>query len=343
MRRKRGFTLLTAVLMVLAFSAASAPTDAKSAPAASKGKIVLRLGHGDDTANPTHALAAKFGELAAKYTNGQVEVQIFPNNSLGDEVTRFQGAQLGTVDLALGAMNNLQPMAASTGVFVMPYIFKTSDEAHKVIRAMMNDLNQRVIKESNTRILAIGEKGFRVLSNSKKPVKTINDLQGLRIRVPPNQQMIATYKAWGIDPVPMAWEETFNALQQKVVDGQDNPYATLITSKLVEVQKYVTEIHYYLWTGPITIGEVKFQSLPKDVQEALVKAGKEAQEYEWQFNADFDKGIMKQLKDKGMNLQGPPADEPEWEKRAKAIWPDLYSKVGGKDWVDRVEKFKSGK
>lgn len=343
MKKKGGGTLMTAVFVVLAFSAASAPMDAKSAPVASKDKIVLRLGHGDNTANPTHALAAKFAELAAKYTNGKVEVTIFPNNSLGDEVTRFQGAQLGTLDLALGAMNNLQPMAPSVGIFVMPYMFKTSDEAHKVIEAIMDDLNKRVIKESGSRILAIGEKGFRVLSNSKKPVKTISDLQGLRIRVPPNQQMIATYKAWGIDPIPMAWEETFNALQQKVVDGQDNPYATLITSKFYEVQKYVTEIHYFLWTGPLTIGEAKFQSFSKDVQEGLVKAGKEAQEYEWQVNADFDKDIIKQLKDKGMVLQGSPTDEPIWEKRAKAIWPALYSKVGGKDWVERVEELKSGK
>jgi TRAP-type C4-dicarboxylate transport system, periplasmic component len=240
-------------------------------------------------------------------------------------------------------MNNLQPMAPSTGVFVMPYMFKTSDEAHKVIEAMMDDLNKRVTKESGTRILAIGEKGFRVLSNSSRPVKTIGDLKGLRIRVPPNQQMIATYKAWGIDPIPMAWEETFNALQQKVVDGQDNPYATLITSKFFEIQKYVTEIHYYLWTGPLTIGEARFQSFPKDVQDALVKAGREAQEYEWKVNADFDKTIMKQLQEKGMVLQGAPTDEAVWEKRAKAIWPDLYSKVGGKEWVERVEQFKSGK
>ena len=112
-----------------------------------------------------------------------------------------------------------------------------------------------------------------MLTNSKKPVKTVADLQGLVIRVPKNEIMIDTYKAWGINPTPMAWTETFAGLQQKVVDGQDNPYMTVHAMKFYEVQDYVTNLRHIFSIEPLVVSEQLYQSMPPQQQQAVTAAG----------------------------------------------------------------------
>lgn len=295
--------------------------------------FTIRLSHGDNEANPTHLTALKFKELAKQYTNGRVDVLIFPSNQLGSEEEVVQAVRTGTVQAQIPAMANVHPFAPSAGVLLLPYLFNTSAEAHKGLDALLPQLNERVTKEGGIRFLGILEKDFRVLTNSKRPVKTLADLQGLKIRVPPNQISIKTFKSWGLDPIPMGWAEVFTALQQGVLDGQENPYTTAQTSKFYEVQKYITEVHYQIWTGPLLIGERFFQRMPPDVREAVAKAGFEAVAYGRQESAKQTEAAKVFLREKGMVLQGAPEDEPKWQEAARTTWPDLYASVGGEEWA----------
>jgi TRAP-type C4-dicarboxylate transport system substrate-binding protein len=186
--------------------------------------------------------------------------------------------------------------------------------------------------------LGFYEKGFRVLTNSKKPVTKLADLQGLKIRVTPSEIPLETFKAWGVEPIPMAWAEVFTGLQQKVIDGQENPYTTIPASKFTEVQKYVTEIHYMLWTGPLLVSEKFFQSLPDNLKAAMVAAGKESADWERKFNTGLVDEAKAVSEKAGMILSGAPTDEAEWQKRAMSIWPKFYDKAGGKEWAEWVIK-----
>ena len=159
------------------------------------------------------------------------------------------------------------------------------------------------------------------------------------IRVPKNAIMIDTYKSWGINPTPMAWDETFTALQQKVVDGQDNPYITNYVMKFYEVQKYVTNIRYLFSLEPLIISEALFQKQSPKMKKILLAAGKEASEHCRKFILAKEDGIKKAMVKKGMQIHDPANNEKEFiEKATKQVWPKFYKSVGGKDKVEAAMK-----
>ena len=179
--------------------------------------------------------------------------------------------------------------------------------------------------------------GFRVLTNSKKPVESVADLQGLVIRVPKNEIMIDTYKSWGISPTPMAWSETFAGLQTKVVDGQDNPYTTINAMKFYEVQDYVTEIRYIFSIEPLIVSESVFQDLSAADQEAVLEAGKAATQASAQFLRDKEAEIKELLVEKGMQISVPENNEAEFIQLAtEAVWPKFYDSIGGVEKLNEV-------
>jgi TRAP-type C4-dicarboxylate transport system substrate-binding protein len=178
-----------------------------------------------------------------------------------------------------------------------------------------------------------------VLTNSKRPVKTPADLQGMVIRVPKNEIMIATYQAWGVNPTPMAWSETFTALQQGVVDGQDNPYITNHAMKFYEVQKYITNIRYIFSLEPLVVSESVFQDQKPEVQKAILEAGAEATLHSEAYIKATEAKIKEDLVAKGMEIDDPADDEKEWiEKATTAVWPKYYDSIGGKEKLDQVMK-----
>ncbi|NDK35090.1 TRAP transporter substrate-binding protein [Rhodovulum sulfidophilum] len=296
----------------------------------------MRLSHGDNENNPTHKGALRFQELVEKYSDGRIEVQIFPSNQLGSEQEVAQALRMGSIESEILYTGNLVPLAPSVGVMMLPYAFTSNEEAHAAMDALKGPLNERLPKEAGVRVLGYFEKGFRVLTNDRREVKTLDDLQGLKIRVSKNNIAIDTFKSWGLDPIPMAWAEVFPALQQGVIDGQENPYTTAISSKFYEVQKYITEIHYLIWSGPIIVSERFYQGLPEDLQQALDRAGEEAAQYERQVSAEETEAAKKKLVELGMTLTGAPEDEAKWQEAAKALWPGFADDIGGAAWVEEA-------
>ena len=176
-----------------------------------------------------------------------------------------------------------------------------------------------------------------MLTNSKKPVRTVADLEGLVIRVPKNEIMLDTYKSWGINATPMAWSETFTALQQKVVDGQDNPYLTVHSMKFYEVQKYVTNIRYIFSIEPLIVSEMIFQDFDEETRTMLIEAGKAATQHSADHLRKSEASIKENLIARGMEISDPADDEKEFIERAtQAVWPKFYESIGGKEKLDRV-------
>lgn len=320
--------IVTCCLLLSVVSFVAMPTSVEA--------VTIKLAHGANDADVTGQTAIKFKELVDKYSDGRIKVQIFGNNQLGGEQEAVQDLRTGALEAAIVYTGNLKPMAPSVGVLMLPYMFDQSEAAWKAMDAIHDELNKRVIKEAGVRFVGYFEKGFRVLSNSKKPVETLEDLKDLKIRVSKVDIAIDTFSAWGLEPIPMAWSEVFTAMQQRVIDGQENPYAVINDMKFYEVQKYITEIHYMLWTGPILLSERVYQSLSSEDQTVLTRAGKEAADFGRRLSYSMEQKAQEELKKKGMILLGPPKDEPKWKAAAKSIWPNFYNDVGGKEWVEKA-------
>ena len=300
----------------------------------------FKMAQGDAEGSAQDAMGKKFVEEVERLSGGKHTVKAFPNGQLGSEQDTINDAAIGTLDLSLLAVNNITPFSPTVGIFTLPYVILSLEDAEKLTQGPVGEeLIANTVRDANVRILGWTYTGFRVLTNSKKPVKNVADLEGLVIRVPKNEIMLATYKAWGINATPMAWSETFTALQQGVVDGQDNPYLTVHSMKFYEVQKYVTNIRYIFSIEPLVISEPVFQGLDKETQDVFIQAGKTATLYSAQFLRDSEAAIKKDLIAKGMEIIDPADNEKEFIDRAtKAVWPGFYESIGGKEKLDHVMK-----
>ncbi len=300
----------------------------------------FKLAIGDGLGGTQAHLGQTFAGLLEKKLGAKYKVNLFPNGQLGSEQDTVADAQMGTLDFSILAINNLTPFSPKVGILTLPYVILSNEDAKKLTSGDMGkELVDATLNDAGVRIVGWAYSGFRRLTNSNRPVKSLADLNGLIIRVPKNAIMIDCYKAWGINPTPMAWSETFTALQQKVVDGQDNPYMTIFAMKFNEVQKYITTIRYIFSLEPLIISEQVFQGLSKEEQQAVLEAGMEATEDSYKFLAAEEEKIKNELQAKGMEISAPADDEKEWiEKATTAVWPKYYDSIGGKAKFDAVLK-----
>lgn len=298
----------------------------------------FKIAVGDGAGGSQEALGKAFIEALEEKTGGEHTAKLFLNGQLGDEQDTVNAAALGTLDFSILAINNITPFSPSVGTLTLPYVILSLEDAIKVTQGEMGkQFIDNTIRDANVRIIGWAYSGFRVLTNSKQPVKSVKDLQGLVIRVPKNEIMIETYKSWGVNPTPMAWSETFPALQQKVVDGQDNPYLTVYAMKFDEVQKYITNIRYIFSIEPLIVSEDVFSSLSEEEQKAVLEAGQAATEKSAEFLRTQEAKIRDELVARGMEISEPEADEKEFiDLATETVWPKFYDMIGGKEVLDTV-------
>ncbi|ART83139.1 C4-dicarboxylate ABC transporter substrate-binding protein [Oceanisphaera profunda] len=297
-----------------------------------------KMAIGDAAGGTQYELGESFAEELKKRTDGKVKVNLFPNGQLGSEQDTLNNASMGMLDLSILAINNITPFSPTVGVLTLPYVIHGAEDAKLLTQGDVGkELTENTIRDAGVRIVGWAYSGCRRLTNSVRPVASPADLKGMVIRVPKNEIMIASYQAWDVNPNPMAWSETFTALQQGVVHGQDNPYITIDAMKFYEVQKYITNSCYVFSLEPLVIGEGKFQSLSPDMQTTVLEAGKAATDHSYDYLLAQEEGIKKRLvEDHGMTITEPADNESEWIAKASTIWPDFYKSIGGKDKLDEV-------
>lgn len=317
--------LLTGTVAALALALPAAATE-------------YRIAVGDGAGGTQEALGKAFIAALEEQSGGEMTGKLFLNGQLGDEQDTVTAAATGTLDFSILAINNITPFSPSVGTLTLPYVILSQEDAETLTQGEIGQqMIEQTIEDAGVRIIGWGYSGFRVLTNSKKPVSTVEDLKGLVIRVPKNEIMIETYKSWGINPTPMAWGETFAALQQKVVDGQDNPYMTVYAMKFDEVQKYVTDLHYIFSIEPLIVSEAMFESLSEEEQAQVLAAGEAATQASAQFLRDQEAKIREELIARGMEISEPADGEKEFmELATSAVWPKFYDQIGGKEVLDNV-------
>ena len=297
-----------------------------------------RIAVGDGAGGTQEALGKAFVAALEEQTGGAMTAKLFLNGQLGDEQDTVTAAATGTLDFSILAINNITPFSPSVGTLTLPYVILSQEDAETLTQGDIGkQMVEQTIEDAGVRIIGWGYSGFRVLTNSRGPVSTVADLQGLQIRVPRNEIMIETYKSWGINPSPLAWSETFAALQQGVVHGQDNPYMTIYAMNFDEVQSDITNLRYIFSIEPLIISEMLFQSLGEEEQAQVLAAGQAATEASSEFLRSEETKIRDELVSRGMTITDPADDEAEFiELATTTVWPKFYDQIGGKDVLDNV-------
>lgn len=298
----------------------------------------FKIAVGDSAGSAQDTMGKAFVSALEENTGGEHTATLFLNGQLGSEQDTVNEAAMGTLDFSLLAINNITPFSPTVGTLTLPYVILSLDDAITLTQGEIGQqMIENTIRDAGVRIVGWTYTGFRRLTNSVKPVETVEDLQGLVIRVPKNEIMIASYNAWGINPTPMAWSETFAALQQGVVDGQDNPYLTINAMQFFEVQKYITDIRYIFSIEPLVVSEMMFSQLSEEEQNAILEAGQTATEASAEFLRESEEDIRQELIDKGMEITEPANDEQEFiELATTEVWPQFYDSIGGVEVLNQA-------
>lgn len=326
MKLDRSLGAMVAAASIAALAVA-APVEAKN----------FRIAVGDSGGSTQEVGGLAFIEALEELSGGKHTATLFLNGQLGSEQDTVNDAAIGTLDMSILAINNVTPFSPSVGILSLPYMMLSLEDAETLTQGPIGEeLIENTINDAGVRIIGWTYAGFRRLTNSEKPVTSVSDLQGLVIRVPKNEIMIDTYQSWGVSPTPMAWSETFAALQTQVVDGQDTPYITINAMKFYEIQKYATELRYLFLIEPLIVSEQVFQDLSAEDQAIILEAGKAASAASAQFLRDKEAEIKQQLVEQhGMEISVPENDEQEFiDLATKAVWPKFYDSVGGIEKVN---------
>ncbi len=300
-------------------------------------KRVFRVGMGDAIDSDQGAMMLQFKSFVESLSGGEIEVQLFPNGALGTETEMLQNTRRGTLDLAVIGVGNAVPFVKPLGTLTMPYLIEDHYEAIKATTGGLGaHWNKLSIEQGGFRILGWTYSNFRYITNSKQPVSKLADVKGLKIRIPQNKIIMATLKSWGANPVPMAWSETFTAMQQGVVDGQENPYIVNYTMKFHEVQDYLTEVHYQYSLQPLIVGQKSWEKFDQETRDLLTRAGIEAQQYGISFQILEAENAKQGLMANGVEISTL-EDEEKWKQLAiDNVWPEYYDFIGGKENIDMV-------
>lgn len=244
---------------------------------------------------------AYFKEILEERSNGRIEVQLYPSEQLAKEIEAIRLIQAEVIDITTTGSTLTNWFEAAT-FCELPYLMKDSTDMNLYINGRVGKLMEtEMIEKAGVRALCHFERGPRHLT-SNRPIRHPDDLNGLILRVPNVPSFVTTWSALGAKPTPMAFSEVFTSLQQGTIQGQENPFAMINNGGFAEVQKYVNLTgHVISWVYAV-IGEKQFQKLPPDLQELVLKAGKEMQKYEHDLFLENEKHVQQELMDKGMEL-----------------------------------------
>ncbi len=249
--------------------------------------------------------AEKFKQIVEKESNGNIKVIIHHSGSVGNETSILQQLQMGALQAGVITAGPIDKFVPAIKAIEFPFIF----DSYKKVDTVLDGKIGRSILNQFPKANLIGfhflENGFRNLTNSKRPVHSVKDLKGLKIRVMNSQLHIAIWKALGANPTPMPWP-IYTQLAQHVIDGQENPLAVIYQYKLYEVQKYLS-LTRHVYSALVFVGSKKFyDTLPANYQKLLFKAAKEASIYERGLNRKQVAFFLSELKKKGMVIDEHP-------------------------------------
>lgn len=334
--------LLLAAILASAIPAAAAGKKADAAAtvekAAAEGKpinFVMTIGDPEDS--EMGLLGIAFKNYIRQASDGQMDVRLSYSGGLdADETYQFHRVQVGKLSMAMGGVGNLVPMIPMLGVVTLPYLFPDVETVVRGTTGEAAELLQSYAEKAGVRILAWTYYGYRFLSNSKKPIKSMEDMKGLRIRVPQSLVMIKTYRAFGAIPMPLAWPATRSALKNDLVDGQCYDYNGFRTMKFRDVgQKYITEIHYLYNLQPLVINLKLFNSLSEKNRKILLDAGKHIQELSLQYQEEMNGMAKKTLVEEGVHISTLQDEGPWREIAISKVWDSAADNVGGEGAINK--------
>jgi len=305
------------------------------------GSYTIKFSHVVTPDTPKGQAAEKFKELAEDECGDQLTVEVYPNSELYGDEDEMQALQSGSVQMLAPASAKFTTIAPQLQVLDLPFLFDTVEDIPKV--ASPDTAVGKAIYENEElatrgiKVLGLWDNGLKQLSSNREMAEPA-DLQGLRFRIQPSDVLKSQFGEWGAETTPMAFAEVYNALQQGVIDGQENPYSNIESQNMHTVQKHISESNHGYIGYVHTINQEFWDSLPEEVQTCVTDAADGAAEYNREVAADLNEKAKKAIEDEGSTKITELTDA-QRQAFKDAVVPKVweqYADVIGQDLVDEI-------
>lgn len=300
--------------------------------------VTLKAGHSAAATEPYHVGLTAFAEKVAEYTDGAVDVEIFPSNQLGDEREMIEGVQLGTLDITVPANAVFTNFVPDLVALDMPFLFDDQDHLERALGGPIVDAINEAAAERGFRVLGLYTAGVRHIMTNGKAVESIDDIQGMKIRTMQNPAHVATFNALGANATPLAYSELYGAIQSGVVDGAEAANTNYDSQKFYEVAPNWAMVSWTVLISPLIMSEAEFQSLSPEIQDALVKAGQESATVERTAYANSDAAKLAVLEGKGVTITRP--DIAPFREASETVIAEFITNDVQKQMIEHIEAAK---
>lgn len=303
--------------------------------------IVLKASHNANADEPYQIGLERMGEILMEKTGGQATIEAYPNAQLGDGLDSVQGVQLGSIDIAVVANGVLANSIPDMSLFSLPFLF--DDPEH--MSAALNDPDvleyvNELASERGFRVLGLFTAGTRHIMTTEKPLHSMADLKGLKIRTQQNPAQVDAFRAFGANPTPIAYAELYGSLETGVVDGAEAANTNYRSKNFYEVAPNWAQVGWLQLVSPVVMGEQRFQSLPEDVQTALLETVQEGVPYQHEAYAKSDKESFEFLKGKGINVTE--LDPAPFREASESVYEKYVDNEAKQKLFDLVQNAQSG-
>ena len=290
---------MTKAVVALMVTAGVISVAGYSSPAEAR---VIKAGIGYNEKSPQYQGLQKFKEIVERESKGRLEVKLFANSQLGDDTKMMTSLRAGTLEMTCPSTAPIAGLDKKWMVFDLPFLFPNEEVADKVLDGPFGKKYMDSLTAHGIVGLAWWENGFRQLTNSAHEVKMPADMKGLKIRTMENPVHLASFKALGASPTPMPFGELFSAMQQKIIDGQENPSPTIYLQKFYEVQKFTTLTGHFYSPFVFMFSKKIFDMLSKEDQQLILKAAQEAGVYQRKVNREAMNEAVAGMQKGGMTV-----------------------------------------
>ncbi len=265
-------------------------------------QTVLKLGHHHNVGGLVDLLAHKFKELAEEKSENKLRIDIFPGAQLGQEREASEGVLMGTLQMTIVSSTNYDTTVSGFGVDMLPFVYDSFEDQNMIFNdsPIGQELEAKLLEKGGRIVGGWLTPGSRSMIFTNKEIRTFDQMKGLKMRSPESELFVNMFRALGSQPTAITWGEAYTALQTGVVDGMESPPGMIKDMRFYEVSKYCLLTNHMWGTMNIIINENLFQKLPKDLQEVIIEASKEAMDYANRYAMEDQNRAIEWLKERGM-------------------------------------------
>ncbi|HYG59550.1 MAG TPA: TRAP transporter substrate-binding protein [Symbiobacteriaceae bacterium] len=307
-------------------------------------KMVVKFSHVVAESTPKGQASLKFADEVKKLSNGRIEVQVFPNSQLYKDGEEIEALQKGAVHFLAPSTSKFTQWVPQWQLFDLPFAFEDTKAVQKAMEGPIGQKLFSLLEQKGMLGLGMWDNGFKVMSNSKRPLVKVDDFKGLKFRVQPAKVLEAQFKTWNASAVAMPFSEVYQALQSGVVDGAENPPSNLYSQKMHEVQKYVTvSNHGYLGYAVVTNAEW-WKGLKPEDRKIFEEALKTSTDWVRTEAEKLNAADLEKVKASGKSevIVLGEADRQAWTEASETVWAEFEGSIG-KDLLDALRALRTKK